>query len=92
MISKVICHVLHTAHRGDTIDIELSILPVLDGLSDSPIETEKTHFQNRRGSYMMDIEAGHIRCAFQINHYFSQSGTSNLLTVTDSSSARRLPP
>lgn len=43
---------------------------------------------------MMNIEAGHVRCAFQINHYFSQPGTSNDMhppNVTESSSARPKP-
>ena len=43
---------------------------------------------------MMDIEVGHVRCAFQINHYFSQPGTSNDMhppNVTESSSARPKP-
>ena len=49
--------------------------------------------QNRRGSYMSIIDDGHVRCAFQINHYFTQSGTSNdvLPNATDSSSTRPKP-
>ncbi|KAF8450912.1 hypothetical protein L210DRAFT_3521553 [Boletus edulis BED1] len=93
-LTHVIRQVLHTARPGDAIDVELSIQPVLDGSSDSPIETESRRVQHRRGSYMSIIEDGHVRCAFHINHYFTQSGTSNDMhppDVTDSSSPRPRP-
>ncbi|KAF8121331.1 hypothetical protein EV363DRAFT_1365562 [Boletus edulis] len=93
-LTHVIRQVLHTARPGDAIDVELSIQPVLDGSSDSPIETESRRIQHRRGSYMSIIEDGHVRCAFHINHYFTQSGTSNDMhppDVTDSSSPRPRP-
>ena len=92
--SKVIRQVLHTACRGDAIDVELSIKPALDDLSDSPIETENRHVQSRRGSYMSNIEDGPIRCIFQINHYFTQSGTSNDMhtpNIDNASSVRPKP-
>ena len=43
---------------------------------------------------MSTIEGGHVRCAFQINHYFTQSGTSNDMHTPHfigSSSARPKP-
>ena len=93
-VSKVIRQVLHTARRGDAIDVELSIKPALDGSSDPPMEIGSGCVQSRRGSYMSNIEDGHVRCAFQINHYFTQPGTSNDTRppdVTDSSLARPKP-
>ncbi|KAG9317120.1 hypothetical protein JVU11DRAFT_1311 [Chiua virens] len=94
-LTHVIRQVLLTAHRGDAIDVELSLKPALDGSPDSPIEDESRHLQNRRGSYMSNIVDGHVRCAFQINHYYlSQSETSSDFhapTVIDTSLGRPKP-
>ncbi|KAG8218304.1 hypothetical protein J3R82DRAFT_3918 [Butyriboletus roseoflavus] len=88
-LTHVIRQVLHTARRGDAIDVELSIKPILDGSPDSPVETESRRVQNRRSSYMSNIEDGHVRCTFRINHYFTQDTLAP--TVADPSLARPMP-